>query len=97
MEEKENKKISFIIPCYGSEKTVGIVIDEIDKKVKERKEYDYEVVAVNDQSPDNVWNVLKDIAKEKKCKINTKTKTKNLKLFHYQNGMSITTSRPLVH
>ena len=73
MEEKENKKISFIIPCYGSEKTVGIVIDEIDKKVKERKEYDYEVVAVNDQSPDNVWNVLKDIAKK-----NSKVKLINL-------------------
>ena len=59
----ENKKISFIIPCYGSEKTVGIVIDEIEKKVSEKKEYNYEIIAVNDQSPDNVWNVLKEIAK----------------------------------
>lgn len=77
MEEKENKKISFIIPCYGSEKTVGIVIDEIDKKVKERKEYDYEVVAVNDQSPDNVWNVLKDIA-EKNSKVKLINLAKNM-------------------
>ena len=73
MEEKENKKISFVIPCYGSEKTVGIVIDEIDKKISERKEYDYEVIAVNDQSPDNVWNVLKDVAKK-----NSKVKLINL-------------------
>lgn len=71
--EKENKKISFIIPCYGSEKTVGIVIDEIDKKVSERKEYSYEIIAVNDRSPDNVWNVLKDIAKT-----NSKVKLINL-------------------
>lgn len=78
MEEKENKKISFIIPCYGSEKTVGIVIDEIDKKVKERKEYDYEIVAVNDQSPDNVWNVLKDIA----------TKNKKVKLINLAKNMN---------
>ena len=27
------KKISFVIPCYGSEKTAGIVIKEIDKVV----------------------------------------------------------------
>ena len=64
---KDYKKISFIIPCYGSEKTVGIVIDEIEKKLKEKEEkYDYEIIAVNDQSPDNVWNVLKEIAKNNK-------------------------------
>ena len=60
---KNYKKISFIIPCYGSEKTVGIVIEEIEKKLKEKEEkYDYEIIAVNDQSPDNVWNILKEIA-----------------------------------
>lgn len=64
---KDYKKISFIIPCYGSEKTVGIVIEEIEKKLKEKEEkYDYEIIAVNDQSPDNVWNVLKEIAKNNK-------------------------------
>lgn len=64
---KNYKKISFIIPCYGSEKTVGIVIEEIEKKLKEKEEkYDYEIIAVNDQSPDNVWNVLKEIAKNNK-------------------------------
>ena len=64
---KDYKKISFIIPCYGSEKTVEIVIEEIEKKLKEKEEkYDYEIIAVNDQSPDNVWNVLKEIAKNNK-------------------------------
>ncbi len=65
------KKITFVIPCYGSEKTIGFVIDEIEKKVSEKKEkYDYEVIAVNDKSPDNVWNVLTKIAnKNKKVKL----------------------------
>ena len=64
---KNYKKISFIIPCYGSEKTVGIVIEEIEKKLKEKEEkYDYEIIAVNDQSPDNVWNILKEIANNNK-------------------------------
>ena len=62
MEENNNKKLSFIIPCYGSEKTVELVIDEIDKVVSQNPRYDYEVVAVNDHSPDNVWQVLKNIA-----------------------------------
>lgn len=60
---EENKKLSFIIPCYGSEKTVGIVIKEIDEIVSKNDKYDYEIIAVNDHSPDNVWNVLKEIAK----------------------------------
>lgn len=68
-----NKKISFIIPCYGSEKTIEIVIKEIEEKVSKSDKYDYEVIAVNDQSPDNVWNVLKEIAKN-----NEKVKIVNL-------------------
>ncbi len=73
MEENNNKKLSFIIPCYGSEKTVGIVIEEIDKVVSQNSRYDYEVVAVNDHSPDNVWQVLKNIAQN-----NPKVKLINL-------------------
>ncbi len=73
------KKISFIIPCYGSEKTVEIVIEEIQKKVAEREEdYDYEIIAVNDKSPDDVWNVLKKISqKNEKVKIISLAKNMN--------------------
>ena len=70
---EKNKKLSFIIPCYGSEKTVGIVIKEIDEIVSKNDKYDYEVIAVNDHSPDNVWEVLKEIAKN-----NSKVKLINL-------------------
>lgn len=53
------QKISFVIPCYGSEKTISFVIDEIVRKLKEREhDFDYEIIAVNDCSPDNVWSVL---------------------------------------
>lgn len=64
--KKDVKKISFIIPCYGSEKTVGPVIDEIIETVNKKKEYEYEIIAINDQSPDNVLDVLKEIAKKNK-------------------------------
>lgn len=56
------KQISFVLPCYGSEKTISFVIDEIRQVIAQREEYDYEIIAVNDCSPDNVWNVLVDIA-----------------------------------
>lgn len=54
--------ISFVIPCYRSEKTIGKVIREIIETVEQRNEYDYEIIAVNDCSPDHVYDVLKAYA-----------------------------------
>ena len=50
--------ISFLIPCYRSEDTIEFVINEIEQKMSEREEYDYEIVAVNDASPDDVLTKL---------------------------------------
>ena len=54
--------ISFIIPCYASEGSVALVMDEIRSVVAQRPEYDYEIVAVNDFSPDHVMDVLREQA-----------------------------------
>ena len=51
-------KLSFVIPCYRSEKTIIPVLEEIQDKMRERLEYDYEVITVNDYSPDHVLDVL---------------------------------------
>ncbi len=56
--------LSFVIPCYRSEQTIEKVYQEIVQTVAERKEYDYEIIAVNDCSPDNVINVLRKLALE---------------------------------
>lgn len=53
--------LSFVIPCYGSELTLRGVYDEICGKMLEKPEFEYEIIAVNDCSPDNVWNVIRDI------------------------------------
>ena len=55
--------ISFVIPCYNSEGSAGLVIDEIRQVVGQRPEFDYQVVAVNDCSPDGVLGVLRDVAR----------------------------------
>jgi len=60
MEDK--KLLSFVIPCYRSEGTIEKVYDEIVAVVSERSEFDYEVIAVNDHSPDHVLDVLKVLA-----------------------------------
>ena len=60
-----SKMLSFVIPCYRSEDTISSVIQEIDEVMKQKKDYDYEIIAVNDSSPDNVWNVLTELASQK--------------------------------
>ena len=42
------KTISFVIPCYASEGSVALVMEEIRQTVAEKPEFDYEIVAVND-------------------------------------------------
>ena len=57
-------KLSFVIPCYRSEKTIGTVVQEIRDTIATRPGTDYEIVLVNDCSPDNVWQVIKQLAAE---------------------------------
>lgn len=56
--------LSFVIPCYRSERTIASVIEEIDAVVRQRPEFDYEIIAVNDCSPDHVFDVLRRMASE---------------------------------
>lgn len=56
------EKLSFVIPCYRSQNSVGNVIDRIVKTVEADGRYDYEIVCVNDYSPDNTLDSLKKIA-----------------------------------
>jgi len=63
------KKISFVIPCYRSEHTVGAVVDEIVETVTSHGGYDYEIILVNDNSPDNVMHTIKELsAKDSRVK-----------------------------
>ena len=55
-------KLSFVIPCYRSENTIGKVVQEIRDTVATRPGTDYEIVLVNDCSPDDVWQVIKGLA-----------------------------------
>lgn len=59
------KKVSFVIPCYRSEHTLPHVITEIEEKMKQLMQYEYEVILVNDCSPDNTWGTIRRICEEK--------------------------------
>ncbi len=53
--------VSFVIPCYRSAQTIGRVVEEIDRAMKELSGYAYEIVLVNDASPDNTFDVIRGL------------------------------------
>ena len=62
--ENEKKTVSFVIPCYRSEHTLENVVAEIHKTLKDMEQYDYEIILVNDCSPDGTWAVIRRICQE---------------------------------
>ena len=59
------KKVSFCIPCYKSEQTLKKVVDEIRNSMADMSDrYDYEIILVNDASPDKTFEVINDLVKE---------------------------------
>lgn len=57
-------RISFVIPCYRSARTIEKVVDEIRTTMETLLDYSYEIVLVNDCSPDETFTVLKKLASE---------------------------------
>lgn len=58
------KMLSFVIPCYNSEHTIGKVVAEIDSVFLKNKKYRYEIILVNDSSPnDNTLGEIQRLAR----------------------------------
>lgn len=64
----KKEKISFVIPCYNSTNTIASVVEEIKNVMAgEMSKYDYEIVLVNDGSPDRTtYNAILDIVEREK-------------------------------
>lgn len=60
-------KLSFVIPCYGSENTITSVTNDIRKTLHATQNYEYEIILINDSSPDRVYDVIRDLAKNDPC------------------------------
>ena len=57
------KKVSFVIPCYRSAKTLPGVVDEIRTAMAGLSDkYTHEIVLMCDASPDNTYEVICDMA-----------------------------------
>ena len=66
--ENKNKLISFVIPCYRSELTLPKVTEEIGETMEalreQGREYDYEIILVNDCSPDDTFSVIRKLCQQ---------------------------------
>ena len=60
----DKKVVSFVIPCYRSEKSLENVVVEIRNTLEKLNKYDYEIILVNDGSPDNTWDTICRIIKQ---------------------------------
>ncbi len=65
------KKVSVVIPMYYEEEVAQICYDRVNEVLEKlKKEYDYEIIFVNDGSKDKTLSILKEIAsKDSKVKI----------------------------
>lgn len=57
--DTNKEKITFIIPCYRSENTIETVVKGIKDKIG--KLYDYKIILINDNSPDKVLEVIRNL------------------------------------
>ena len=56
--------ISVVIPCYRSAETLPSVVEEIQGAFAARPEHDYQIVLVNDGSPDNTYEVISELCEK---------------------------------
>ncbi len=59
-----SRLISYVIPCYRSENTIANVVAEIRELQEKHLEDKYEIILVNDSSPDNVWTIIQKLAQQ---------------------------------
>lgn len=58
-------KLTFVIPCYRSGENLDSVIDDI-RIVTAKRSVDYEIILVNDCSPDDTWIKIRELSENDK-------------------------------
>lgn len=60
------ESLSIFFPAYGDEKTIPILVEKAIKNIKKLRIKDFEIIVVDDGSPDNVGEVIDKLAKKYK-------------------------------
>ena len=60
------KKVSILIPCYNEEKSLPLLYEELSRLIDNQKDYEWEILFVNDGSKDNTLLVIKQLREKDK-------------------------------
>lgn len=91
----KNKKISAIIACYKDEKAIPIMHDRLTK-VFQKIKTDYEIIFINDGSPDNSELILKKIVDKDSHTIAVNHSRNFSSQMAFTSGMDIATGDAIV-
>ena len=58
-------KVSYILPCYNSSRTLPGVVEEIEWKMEKMAGYKFEIILINDDSSDFTFDVIQKMCEEK--------------------------------
>ena len=65
MEDCMRKLVSIVSPCYRSAEMIGGVVADINREMEKLQEkYRWEIILVNDCSPDNTFDVIRELCRE---------------------------------
>ncbi len=59
-----NPKVSIVIPTYNESENVRILLEELRFHLEYTGIKDFEIIVVDDDSPDGTWRVVEDISRE---------------------------------
>ena len=65
MEDCMRKLVSIVIPCYRSAEMIGGVVADINREMEKLQgKYRWEIILVNDCTPDNSFDVIRELCRE---------------------------------
>jgi dolichol-phosphate mannosyltransferase len=90
-----SRKISAIIACYKDEKAIPFMLSRLTKTFKKIK-VDYEIIFINDGSPDNTESLLKEIVKKDSHVVAVNHSRNFSSQMAFTSGMDIATGDAIV-
>lgn len=69
MINKDDFKLSIIIPCYNEKHTIETITKKVIHSLKNYRFLNYEIFIIDDHSKDGTTDVLKDLSKEEKINV----------------------------
>ncbi len=54
--------LSIVLPCYRSASMIQSLVESIENEIEKMPQYDYEIILVNDSSPDHTWSAIANLA-----------------------------------